>query len=231
MQVFHTIGLPTRIHSNHSVKVIVAEKPIQVVYGKKVVSSRGFIIRSDTGHKIEPHNGLTLSIFIDAETPIGKMVNTLFRGGRVLNLDTSIARNLLTFLSGSTENHITENAIRGWIAKHLLSNATITSPNFDSRIQKVITHIKSAEDCSVKFSELLTLSGLSESRLIHLFKEEIGITMRRYALWCRTINAISAMTKGLTIKQSAMSTGFTDAAHLHRAFTAMYGLPPSSLLK
>lgn len=231
MQVFHTINLPTRTHSNHSVKIIVAEKPIRVVCEKKAIASRGFIIRSDTAHEIRPHNGLTVSVFIDAETPIGRMVNYLFRGGRLLKLDTSIASNLLTFLSGSAGNHITEDAIRSRITRHLLSNATIPSPNLDIRIQKVITHIKTSEDCAVKFSELLILSGLSESRLIHLFKEEVGITIRKYSLWCRSINAMNKMTTGLTIKESAKAAGFTDAAHLHRTFAAMYGVPPSSLLK
>ena len=225
---FHTYGLAGRLHSNHAVKVIVAEQPVSVAYNKKLFTAHGLIIKSDTIHKIKPHEGLVISIYIDPESILGGYFHNLFKNVSVLKFESSVALNLFKFLSASS-NHITEEQIKTRIQKHLLPSPGM--PTIDERIDQITRVIKGSKDCSIKFSDLLDLCSLSESRLIHLFKKEVGITIRKYTLWCRTLRAITAMSSGMTIKQSAKTAGFTDAAHFNRTFVAMYGITPSLMIK
>lgn len=229
--IFESFNLATRLHSNHGVKIIVAEQSISVSHERKLFTSDGLLIKSNTPHKIKPHDGRVLSIFIDPQTKLGRYLNNLFKTKPVLRLEPSITEKLIKFFTYSAD-HISPNQVRNKIATVFTSSSSIRNePFLDERIEKAINAIKKSEKCSVKFHDLLELCSLSESRLIHLFKKEIGINVRKYMLWCRTTNAIAALTMGASIKQSAKIAGFTDAAHLNRTFVSMYGIPPSLMLK
>lgn len=229
--IFESFNLATRVHSNHSVKIVVAEQAISVSHDRKLFTSNGLLIKSNTPHKIRPHDGRVISIFIDPQTQLGRSLNKLFKTKSVLRLEPSIGSKLFTFLSDSGD-HVSSNQIRKRIARLLTPSASVHQEAFlDERIEKIVNAIKQSETCSVKFENLLQLCALSESRLIHLFKKEIGINIRKYMLWCRTTKAIAALTMGVSIKQSAKIAGFTDAAHFNRTFVSMYGIPPSLMLK
>jgi AraC-like DNA-binding protein len=228
---FHTYGLTGRLHSNHAVKILVASKEISISHNRKLFTAQGLIVKSDTVHKIKPHEGLVVCIYIDPESIDGTHINNLFKNVPVLRFDCALALGLFDLLS-TPSNHITENEIKAKIQKTLVPlHRSHQDRLMDQRIASVTRLIKESEHCSVKFAELLELSSLSESRLIHLFKKEIGITIRKYTLWCRTVKAIAAMRSGTTIKEAAKITGFTDAAHFNRTFVAMYGVTPSLLTK
>ncbi len=219
------------MHANHSVKIVVADQSISVSHDRKMFTSNGLLIKSNTPHKIKPHDGRVISIFIDPQTQLGRSLNKLFKTKPVLRLDPSIANIVLKFRSDSSD-HLSSNQIQNRIARLLTPFASLRHEAFlDERIEKIINAIKQSETCSVKFFTLLELCALSESRLIHLFKKEIGINIRKYMLWCRTTKAIAALTTGASIKQSAKIAGFTDAAHLNRTFVSMYGITPSLMLK
>ncbi len=72
---------------------------------------------------------------------------------------------------------------------------------------------------------------LSESRLIHLFKEQVGIPIRRYLLWLRLIEAVKSVLDGYSLLDAAHNAGFADYAHLSRTFKKMFGNPPSLIFK
>jgi AraC-like DNA-binding protein len=73
--------------------------------------------------------------------------------------------------------------------------------------------------------------GLSESRFIHLFKEQVGIPFRRYLLWLRLVEAIELVLDGVSLTTAAHTAGFADSAHLSRTFRRMFGITPSYILK
>jgi AraC-like DNA-binding protein len=226
-------GLSNKIHANHAAKIIIATEPVSVLLDDEIIKSKGLIIKSNTFHEIKNGNWLSISIFIDPETDIGKQINVLFNKAKVLKLENTTSNQLINFLSNSFENHFTEVEIRNIVLKTLLDRDTLDTHNIiiDQRIEKVLDHIKRSSDYHVKFADLLDLCLLSESRLIHLFKKEIGITIRKYILWCRIKKALNAMATNKNIKSSAKQAGFTDAAHFNRTFVSMFGINPSILFK
>ena len=231
LSVFYSYGLSKNVHANHCIKVLLGEDPLVVTYDREKIYSRGFIIKSDTSHKIKASD-LVISIFIDPETDIGKAINKLFKRTKVLKLEEKTSVTLLNYFSTSLENHLTELEIKNTVLKSIFTTPIFeTSSALDTRIEKVLFQIKTSENFDIEFNELLTICSLSESRLLHLFKKEIGITIRKYILWCRVQRAIKSITTGGSMKQAASSAGFTDAAHFNRTFVAMYGITPSSMLK
>jgi len=85
------------------------------------------------------------------------------------------------------------------------------------------------EDINVaKVSEIALLS---DSRLAHIFKEQIGVSVHQYILWKKMDEAILLSQKGLSLTNCAHSLGFTDSSHFNRTFKKMFGTSPYFALK
>jgi AraC-like DNA-binding protein len=182
-------------------------------------------------HGIKGCKGLTISIHVDPESKTGRALNRLIKNG-MLFLGVETATKLFSYFNAGLATHFTETDIQLFLMQTLCSSDGLASTiSLDHRIQKVVAHIRASSDYNIKFTDLLTLCALSESRLIHLFKKETGITIRKYILWCRVQKALKAMVSGNSIKQSASIAGFTDVAHLSRTFASMFGGSPSSIIK
>ena len=78
---------------------------------------------------------------------------------------------------------------------------------------------------------LTEVAYLSESRLLHLFKEEMGLPVRNYILWYKLKIVLEHILEGNALTTASYSAGFADQAHMTRTFTRMTGVPPSLLTK
>ncbi len=66
--------------------------------------------------------------------------------------------------------------------------------------------------------------GLSESRFLHLFKQEMGLPWRPYLLWRRLLCAIKMLSVEKSATEAAHQAGFSDSAHLSRTFKRLFGM-------
>ncbi len=101
----------------------------------------------------------------------------------------------------------------------------------EERIQKVLDYIHANIDRKISTKILMEVSHLSESRLLHLFKETMGLPIRNYILWRRIRIAFYQILEGKALTAAAYIAGFSDQAHLTRTFVKTIGLPPSAILK
>src|SRR5215510_7262172 len=84
-----------------------------------------------------------------------------------------------------------------------------------------------SDDFSLK--TLARISGLSQSRFMHVFTESVRVPLRRYILWLRLQRASCELMDGVSVTTAAHSAGFSDAAHFTRTFRRMIGKTPSDL--
>ncbi|MET8682232.1 AraC family transcriptional regulator [Streptomyces sp. NPDC004647] len=73
-------------------------------------------------------------------------------------------------------------------------------------------------------------AGLSRSRFLHVFREQTGITFRRYRLWARMLRAGRSLRDFGSLTRAAADAGFSNPSHLSSTFHATFGLRPSDLL-
>ena len=87
------------------------------------------------------------------------------------------------------------------------------------------------DDSVVKVSvrDLAAVACLSPDRLTHLFAEQVGVSVKRYALWTKVRRTVQQFTGQRSLTDVALVSGFTDAAHMSRTFQRYFGLPPSFL--
>lgn len=104
--------------------------------------------------------------------------------------------------------------------------------NIDSRITNCIKAIEAVfTDQNVTVTALADVSFLSEGRLSHLFKEQLGISIHQYILWKKIILAVSKSRMGASLTDCAHAVGFADSSHFSKAFVKMFGIKPFFVLK
>jgi AraC-like DNA-binding protein len=86
------------------------------------------------------------------------------------------------------------------------------------------------DPATIMARELAAEAGLSESRFLHLFRDELGTSLRRYRLWVRLTHAGTAIAAGANLTEAAVKSGFASPSHLADRFKTTFGLSASQLL-
>jgi len=104
-------------------------------------------------------------------------------------------------------------------------------PGKDPRIQMALDYLVQHIDRPIGAAELAAMAGLSRSRFMALFSNELGIPVRRYILWLRLKQAAASIAVGVNITQAAHDAGFSDLAHFSRTMRAAFGVTASDSLQ
>ncbi len=125
-----------------------------------------------------------------------------------------------------------ERSAAGWQATHerLAQTLSLRPASKDYRVQQAARQMLTSPADAANAEAHARRAGLSSSRFQHLFKEQTGLSLRRYRLWARMQATMSYAMEGTTLTQAAHEAGFASSAHLSAAFKAMFGLPLSKLL-
>lgn len=105
-----------------------------------------------------------------------------------------------------------------------LAGEISTVPQFDPRVAEAIEYAHSLKTKKVAVHELAEKLALSESRFLHLFKEQMHMTWRKYLMWHRAVEGALQVATGASITEAAHATGFTDSAHFAKVFKQIFGL-------
>jgi AraC-like DNA-binding protein len=74
-------------------------------------------------------------------------------------------------------------------------------------------------------------TGLSDARLIALFRRQVGVTPKRYARIHRFARVLSLLSRpGASLSGAALGAGYYDQPHMNAEFRAMAGLTPREFL-
>ena len=100
----------------------------------------------------------------------------------------------------------------------------------DERIVIALEYLDKNDDRVILVNELATIVNLSESRFLHLFRNEVGITFRRAQLWKRVAKSIPEL-KSKSVTAVAYEYGFSDSAHYNKIVNQTFGFSPKEFLK
>ncbi|HSC83640.1 MAG TPA: helix-turn-helix domain-containing protein [Pseudomonas sp.] len=101
---------------------------------------------------------------------------------------------------------------------------------FDPRIVRAVELIKADVSSNQSIDALAAQIGLSVPRLTQLFRQKIGIPIRRYRKWHRLFVTTVGVAHGMSLTEAAVAAGFTDSAHFSHTFRTIVGLKPSAVL-
>ncbi|GAA2422813.1 helix-turn-helix domain-containing protein [Mycolicibacterium llatzerense] len=149
---------------------------------------------------------------------------------------TASCRELFTDTDGIGVRHRAEGALlnvpAGDIAalRWLDTAAPTQVQRMDPRIELVAKQIRDDPTHVESAGDLAAAVGLSESRFLHLFRQETGSSLRRYRLWSRLTRAGAEIAAGQSLTVAAVEAGFTSPSHLSDRFKSTFGLSATALL-
>jgi AraC-like DNA-binding protein len=199
---------PTDEHRHHAIQLVAAP-------GTRGLDATGahpspFVVPADHPHAIAG-TGTGLVVFVDPEA------------ASAANL---ASRPPLGF-SGADLPETMADATRVVAALTQLDN--LRPPDRHPAIARLLALLP--DDPDAPLPVLAADLGLSASRVTHLFRDEVGISLRAYRRWVRFLLAAEALRDGASLTDAAHHAGFADVAHLHRTFRHHFGLQPAPLLR
>jgi AraC-like DNA-binding protein len=108
----------------------------------------------------------------------------------------------------------------------ILPPQTVDYP-IDERLRQAVQLIKQDPLSNLSNQALAAQVGMSESQLQRLFRNVVGVPVRRYRLWHRLFVTAGLMASGKSLTDAALAAGFADSPHFSRTFRNMLGMTPS----
>jgi AraC family transcriptional regulator, arabinose operon regulatory protein len=97
----------------------------------------------------------------------------------------------------------------------------------DPRVRKVVEILEAEHFRPISVGDLASRVNLSESRLRHIFKAEMGKPLTRFLKELRMARAKSLLeTTFASVKEIMSQTGLHDESHFVRDFERLYGISP-----
>ncbi|MGD9158384.1 MAG: AraC family transcriptional regulator [Desulfobacteraceae bacterium] len=218
----------SKLHSHHAIEIVIGnKKPVNLITENTNYEDYVLLIRSDIPHTVINAEKEMILIILDPDTDLAqKLAAEYLANTDVASLN--IKRDI-SVIDCYFSDPCIENAIG--IYNSVIASLGITEKvnvDKDERIVMAVDYIRNLEvkKCSTK--EIADHVGLSEGRLTHLFKEQLGIPVRKYLLWLRIIDAMNVMIEGKSPTYAAHETEFADYAHLSRSFSTMFGYSVST---
>lgn len=136
-----------------------------------------------------------------------------------------LVQTLLKLREASTEPEQAFLMLRKFIVQPQLEHHIFKE--FDERIVEVVHQIRITVRDNLSLKKFADEVSLSESRLVKLFKSQMGIPITKYRLRYRVLIGIIHLSLGHSITEAALAAGFASAAHFSKSFSAINGIPPS----
>ena len=228
------VALDNELHAHWSASVLVAAGA-PFVFGSEAGGQddcSGVVVRPGTRQCMRTRDNRVLVVHLDPDAPEYAAVGGWIEREPWQPLPAQVRKQILASLGPSAvlrdAAHAREvlQAVLGVLGR---DEAPVLRR--DSRVMRVCEQI-AADPVVAPDPKTLAMSvDLSVSRLQHLFRDQLGITLTDYARWQRIKRAGLSLQHGHSLTEAAHFGGFADSAHFSRTFRAMFGLPPSALVR
>lgn len=216
------------MHQHHGMQITLGtEGEFEAVLDQQQSRHRVLVIDSDYPHRVVGQDAWIATLLLNPETALTKAIRAhVLQGKAYRSLSVPIPLDL--GLPEDADECAPLDRYLTAVRTMLLPDST-EELTLEPRIEQALEIVHQQLDYKIAAKDLSEQIHLSESRLGHLFKAEVGIPLRRYLLWSRLLLAAQIIARGESFTFAAHETGFTDSPHLSRTFARMFGLRISDM--
>lgn len=220
----------TNFHIHHAIQITIGiNNNFYIQTENESILTKSIIIKSNLKHKLIGENGIQAVLLLEPKSTFGEIISKYLENNQYRLIDTS--KNISEIVKSSI-NSKELNALT--IIKTIficLGISINTQTNIDFRINKLLNIIDNNYEKKISVNELANSVSISESRLQHIFKNQVGISIKKYLLWKRLIDGIGIITSGKDFTFASHEAGFSDSAHMSRTFKKMFGINLQDIFK
>lgn len=207
------------------------EKELEISVGGERVLCKCIVVNRNIPHSFSTGNIVHFSMIIEPTTSIAEQLDEIMERRDYHVFDSTdivqLQKSLLQFISSDEikdyHNFITQLYQFCGLKNH--------SKIFDNRIKELLLEIESCSCDTHLIGVFADKVALSQSRLSHLFREQVGIPLKSYIQFHQMQKAFLALLNGNNITEAAMLAGFDTPSHFAAVTKRMMGMPASISLK
>ncbi|NUP05955.1 MAG: helix-turn-helix transcriptional regulator [Polyangiaceae bacterium] len=219
-------GFAADAHSHHAVQLVLGHDELMIELDGRRRRSRAVLVPANVRHAFDASNTTIALMLFERHLARGIATERAAKG--------SDPRSLEAALAGVTipSRGISASTAMKWCDDVLsrLGVVALSARGLTRATRDAIAYVDKALPGTPRLADAAAIAGLSPSRLTHRFTAELGIPFRRFVVWSRLLRAVDVSRRGASLTEAAVESGFSDVAHLSRAFRATFGLTPSSFL-
>ncbi|WBX75661.1 AraC family transcriptional regulator [Tenacibaculum ovolyticum] len=221
------------LHKHYAIQINISLNT-EIILTKKnneIAEFKSFLIKSNVTHQLSCEKEHLLLLFYPT-SPIGHYLNQL-SNNEISEFKHPILKELrkcgIDFLN---EKINFENVVLQISSLLDVFKGECETENFykDERIKKAIKYLEANFNRVISLKEIAKICFLSESRFLHLFKENTGITFRKVQQWNKVSKSFSMLRKQ-NLTETAHQFGFTDSSHYSKVFKETFGFNPKLIQK
>ncbi|MFZ6871951.1 helix-turn-helix transcriptional regulator [Undibacterium sp. Di27W] len=223
-------GIDSSLHTHYALQLTYGlERPFRarLQADHEWTETRSASFARHAAHQIDSDGGMLAHLFLEMPEALKLKATDLQAGFGSQPEFQILAANLADYRHQSLDMAAALQIRQVWQACALPHSQTSTS--FDRRILSTLDTIAASHGLDCNGESLARLVHLSESRFTHLFRQQTGMSLSRYLLWSRMVDAVAAVAQGNNMTAAAHASGFADLAHMSRTFRSMMGVAPSEL--
>ena len=190
------------------------------------------VMAPNISHSTDSQNQAYIAILIDPDYELYAYLHPLLNGQAFCSLPAARLKSFQKQFQQLMTAQLCLEQVKQLVMDVLLAlnPQLLKALPWDQRIQLACEYIKRCVPHQIPtIADVALQVGLSESRLMHLFSQQLGLSMRQYILWLRIRYAIKLWMQGKTLIEIAVESGFSDQAHFTRTLRRMVDFAPSML--
>lgn len=223
-------------HSHYAASLIIAlDAPFRLELRNGVDAMvQACVLAPNTENRVSI-DGRFVSMMADADSSVFEPLVPLLNGASWAAIEDQQLSPLLPKLARLQEQPLAENEVRALVDDAVETVSGVRprplAVSLDRRISRVLKLLRDSLPDEPDTDALAEAVELSRSRLLHLFKEELGLPMGQYLLWRRLFEAARLWDEGLSITEAAHEAGFYDQSHYTRTMRRMLDVTPSGIAR
>ncbi|WP_440108853.1 helix-turn-helix domain-containing protein [Acidovorax sp. BL-A-41-H1] len=192
----------------------------------RVDTCRSALIDTGVPHVFDPRGETVALVYMEPDSREARGLRGLFhqQGGVVLDVAAPVGA---------------RSAIEGYLRHFDLPALLRCPPDFDAapldaRVLGSLRLLRSPQGLAgprLRRDMLAAEVALSASRFNHLFRAEMGVSLRSYRVWSQVRLAMAGLAVSPRLTDAALHGEFADSAHFSRMFRQTFGMTPSSVLR
>lgn len=217
-------------HSHCVLQVFLSlDGPLLITVEKEQVKGKSIIVNANAMHKFSCGNNVRLSILIEPSSSFAKELVSKIDGNYIV-YDSGIEhlQQKAAALIDTDDKQLYISFIQDF-AEFL--GIKRSSEVFDERINKLMELLQNCDCYDHAIDKFAKSVCLSPSRLSHLFREQIGVPLKRYIMFHQLKKAFTSLLIGTNITDAAMFAGFDSPSHFAATVKKWMGMPVSASIK
>ncbi|RJF96290.1 AraC family transcriptional regulator [Noviherbaspirillum saxi] len=224
------LGRPQTREFGSLVVYISLSSPFQIQVGNgEWERAEMFVVAPDTPHRITTSDRVIGVLLIEPETiDLGKLPQWLQPSTHASQCLPGLERVREAFrLLRNKEVDIArvkEDFDRFFLGQELAPR------KLDARMMTIVERINQDPCGLIGAEECAKMVGLSFSRFLHLFKEDVGTTFRSFRAWKRARSFLWYVNTASSLTDIALDIGYPDSSHFSHTVRRYWGLTPKDIL-